>query len=193
MHSSATSQVVLVDLDDRAIGTEEKLRAHTLGTLHRAVSVFASDTTGALIVQQRALSKYHSGGLWSNAACTHPQPGEPPLMAAERCLREELGVSTVLSPAFRFRYWAAVPPGLIEHEYDHVFVGVVTSVPRPVPEEVIAWRAVLPDELAREIGEQPETFTAWFRLALPLFQRRGHSSTQSESAFYDTMPAAPTT
>src|SRR5687767_9772562 len=114
MHSSGMSRVVLVDLDDRAIGTEEKLRAHTLGTLHRAVSVFASDATGSLIVQQRALSKYHSGGLWSNTACTHPQPGETPLAAAERCLREELGVSTVLSPAFRFRYRAAVPPRLIE-------------------------------------------------------------------------------
>lgn len=183
------SQVVLVDLDDRAIGTEEKLRAHALGTLHRAVSVFASDASGALIVQQRALSKYHSGGLWSNAACTHPQPGETNLAAAERCLREELGVGAVLSPAFRFRYWAAVPPGLIEHEYDHVFVGVLTSPPKPVRDEVMAWRAALPDELAREIGQRPEAFTAWFRLALPLFrQRRGDSS-----AFYDTLPSAPIT
>lgn len=188
------SHVVLVDVDDHAIGTQEKLRAHTLGTLHRAVSVFATDATGALILQQRALSKYHSGGLWSNAACTHPQPGEDALAAAERCLREELGVGAALSLAFRFRYRATVPPGLIEHEYDHVFVGVLTSPPMPVPEEVMAWRAAPPDVLAREIAEQPEAFTAWLRLALPLFrQRKGDGSTQSEPPFYDTLANAPIT
>jgi isopentenyl-diphosphate Delta-isomerase len=187
------SQVVLVDLDDRPTGTEDKLRAHTLGSLHRAVSVFATDATGSLIVQQRAFSKYHSGGLWSNAACTHPQPGEVPLAAAERCLREELAVSALLRPAFRFRYRAAVPPGLIEHEYDHVFVGMLEGVPNPVPHEVAAWRAAPSDELAREIAEQPDAFTAWFRLALPLFRRwHQHRSEESEYAFYDTVPSAPT-
>lgn len=188
------SQVVLVDVDDRQIGTEEKLRAHTLGSLHRAVSVFATDTSGALIVQRRALSKYHSGGLWSNAACTHPQPGELPLAAAERCLHEELGVSTRLRPAFRFRYRAAVPPGLIEHEYDHVFVGTIATLLTPAVREVAAWRAARAEELAQEISEQPDAFTAWFRLALPLFRQWSeHRSDQSEYAFYDTVPIAPTT
>ncbi len=187
------SHVLLVDLDDRPVGTEEKLRAHTLGTLHRAVSVFAFDTTGALIVQQRALAKYHSGGLWSNTACTHPQRDETPLVAAERCLREELGVTGVLRRAFRFRYRAAVPPGLIEHEYDHVFVGSLDSPPKPAPHEVTAWRAARPDAIAQEIAERPDAFTAWFRLALPLFQRwLNWGSEQSEYPFFDTVPITPT-
>ena len=182
----SSSHVVLVDPNDAAIGTDDKLRAHTLGTLHRAVSVFALDAMGALIVQQRAFSKYHSGGLWSNAACTHPREDETVLLAAERCLREELGVSATLRPAFRFRYRAKVPPGLIEHEYDHVFVGTLQSTPRPAPQEVQAWRAASPNELSREIERLPDVFTAWFRLALPLYQQwREDGGEQLENPFYE--------
>ena len=165
----ATASVVLVDENDNAIGAEEKLRAHTLGTLHRAVSVVALDKAGAIVIQQRALGKYHSGGLWSNAACTHPREGESVLEAANRCVREELGVHASLKPAFRFRYRATVPPGLIEHEYDHVFVGTLEGVPHPSAEEVQAWRAVEPNELTEEVAQHPDTFTAWFRIAWPLY------------------------
>jgi isopentenyl-diphosphate delta-isomerase len=163
------ANVVLVDENDNAIGIEEKLRAHTLGTLHRAVSVFALDAAGALVIQQRALAKYHSGGLWSNAACTHPREGESVLEAATRCVREELGVHALLKPAFRFRYRAPVPPDLIEHEYDHVFVGTLEETPQPSAEEVQSWRAVEPNELTREIAQHPDAFTAWFRIAWPLY------------------------
>lgn len=163
--------VILVDRNDTAVGTEEKLRAHTLGVLHRAVSVFAFDAGGRVILQQRASGKYHSGGLWSNAACTHPRPDEPVLEAAQRCLREELGLHATLRPAFRFLYRADVPPGLIEHEYDHVFVGTVDTEPQPRPDEVLAWRAVAPNVAAAAVAEHPQTFTAWFRLAMPLYQR----------------------
>ncbi|MGQ0640205.1 MAG: isopentenyl-diphosphate Delta-isomerase [Gemmatimonadaceae bacterium] len=164
-----TSSVVLVDSNDNAIGAQEKLRAHTLGSLHRAVSVFALDAKGALILQQRALTKYHSGGLWSNAACTHPRADESPLAAAERCLREEMTVGTALKAAFRFRYRTAVPPGLIEHEYDHVFVGTIDEAPQPAPDEVLAWRAVAPNAIVAEVAARPEAFTAWFRIAFPLY------------------------
>jgi isopentenyl-diphosphate delta-isomerase len=171
-----SSHVVHVDAQDAVLGTEEKLRAHTSGILHRAVSVFAFDTAGALVVQRRALSKYHSGGLWSNSACTHPQSHETPLAAAERCVREELGVDATLRPAFRFCYRVAVPPNLIEHEFDHVFVGTLEREPTPRPEEVAEWRAVAPNELAREMKERPGEFTAWFLLALPLYERWCESS-----------------
>ncbi len=165
------ANVVLVDQDDRPIGVEEKLRAHTLGSLHRAVSVFAFDAAGALIVQQRAPGKYHSGGLWSNTACTHPREGESLIVAARRCLKEELGVVASLRPAFRFRYRSAVPPGLIEHEYDHVFSGLIHGQVKALQSEVAAWRAVPLAEIARELTAKPESFTAWFRIALPLYQQ----------------------
>jgi isopentenyl-diphosphate Delta-isomerase len=164
------ANVVLVDTNDNAIGVEDKLRAHTLGVLHRAVSVFALDADGAVVLQQRALTKYHSGGLWSNAACTHPREGEVLLDAAERCLREELGVTASLKPAFRFRYRAEVPPGLIEYEYDHVFVGSVESTPQPLAAEVQAWRAVSPNAVTNELARNPDEFTVWFRIAWPLYQ-----------------------
>ena len=163
------TNVVLVDENDNAIGIEEKLRAHTLGTLHRAVSVFALDGAGAIVIQQRALGKYHSGGLWSNAACTHPREGESVVEAARRCVYEELGVHASLIPAFRFRYRAAVPPGLIEHEYDHVFVGTLDDAPHPAAEEVHAWRSIEPNALTREMAQRPDMFTAWFRIAWPLY------------------------
>ncbi|MGH7179081.1 MAG: NUDIX domain-containing protein, partial [Tepidisphaeraceae bacterium] len=130
----------------------------------------------------------------SNAACTHPHNGESPLTAAERCLREELGVGAALRAAFRFRYRAAVPPGFIEHEYDHVFVGTLDGAPNPPPHEVAAWRAVLSDELARELVAQPEAFTVWFRLALPLFQHwREHDAERWENPFFDTTASASNT
>ena len=165
------SHVVLVDSEDRPVGVEEKLRAHTLGTLHRAVSVFAFNSAGALIVQQRAEDKYHSGGLWSNTACTHPREGESVIAAARRCLKEELGVVASLRPAFRFRYRRDVPPDLIEHEYDHVFSGLIHGRVVPTQGEVAAWRAVPLIEIARELNAKPASFTEWFRIALPLYQR----------------------
>jgi isopentenyl-diphosphate delta-isomerase len=156
--------------------------------LHRAVSVFALEGSGALIIQQRALSKYHSAGLWSNAACTHPREGESVIQAAERCLREELGVSAVLEPAFRFRYRAPVPPGLIEHEFDHVFVGTVRGSPQPRAEEVMGWRAMSPNALALEMTQRPEAFTAWFRIALPLYRRwRERNGEQLHNPFFETV------
>ena len=181
-----SSSVVLVDAHDTAIGVEEKLRAHTLGNLHRAVSVFAFDASGALILQQRALSKYHSGGLWSNTACTHPVVDEPVLHAAERAVYEEMGVRMALRAAFRFRYRTAVPPNLIEHEYDHVFVGTMREPPRPAADEVKAWRAVMPNVVGQEISTQPEAFSAWFRIALPLYQRWRDRADRWSNPFFET-------
>lgn len=165
------TDVVLVDPEDHPIGVEDKLRAHTLGSLHRAVSVFAHDGAGSLIVQKRAAGKYHSGGLWSNTACTHPREGESVIAAARRCLKEELGVVATLRPAFRFRYRRDVPPGLIEHEYDHVFSGFIHGQVKAAESEVAAWRVVSLDEIARELKAKPATFTAWFQIALPLYQQ----------------------
>lgn len=165
--TTAVPPVILVDEDDRELGTAGKLEAHHTGALHRAVSVFAFDASGALILQRRAAGKYHSGGLWSNTACTHPRRGESPADAARRCVREEMGVEcATLEAAFAFVYRAQVAPALIEHEYDHVFVARVVDTPRPNADEVEAWRASSLAEALAEVRADPARYSAWFPLAL---------------------------
>jgi isopentenyl-diphosphate delta-isomerase len=159
--------VVLVDRDDVAVGTAEKMQAHRDGLLHRAFSVFVFRPDGRMLLQRRALSKYHSGGLWTNSCCSHPWPGEPVSDAAHRRLREEMGFDCELHHAFSFIYRAELDGGLTEHELDHVFVGWSDDVPDPDPEEVDSWREVRMDDLEREIAADPERFTVWFRIALP--------------------------
>lgn len=167
MEMDRTHPVILVDEQDREIGVEEKVAAHERGALHRAVSVFAFDAQGALLVQRRADAKYHSGGLWSNSACTHPRVGESLDAAARRCMREELGVACVsLRRVTSFIYREAVSSSLVEHELDHLFVATVRDVPSPDPREVASYRYVTPDEIDRELAEDAARFTAWFPIAL---------------------------
>lgn len=164
-----TDRVVLVDADDRPLGTADKLEAHTEGWLHRAFSVFVFDPEGRLLLQQRHSGKYHSGGLWSNACCSHPRPGESVAAAAQRRMVEELGFACDVEPAFGFRYEATVGPGLTEHEYDHVFVATApaTTPMTPHPDEVDAVAWVAPDELCARVDERPDAYTVWFRMLLP--------------------------
>ena len=140
-------KVVLVDTDDRAIGSMEKLEAHRRGALHRAFSIFLFDAGGRTLLQQRASTKYHAtlpGG--SNARCGHPRPGEELLAAASRRLREELGVDAILTPRFTFHYSATLAHGMNENEVDHVLFGVLSGSPTPDPTEVGDWRWVGLDE-----------------------------------------------
>ena len=116
-------QIILVDDNDNEIGTMEKQEAHLKGKLHRAISVFIFNSKGDLLLQQRAISKYHSGGLWSNACCTHPRKGESTEKAAKRRLVEEMGMRCDLNFRFSFVYRAELTNGLIEHEFDHVYFG----------------------------------------------------------------------
>jgi isopentenyl-diphosphate delta-isomerase len=158
--------VLLVDADDNPIGETPKLQAHQEGRLHRAVSAFVFDPSGRMLLQRRAAGKYHSAGLWSNACCTHPRPGETTLAAANRRLEEEMGLSCDLRFRFTFLYRAELDSGLVEHELDHVFTGVTSGEPRPDPAEVSDWRWVAVGELVEEVAAQPDRFTAWFPLAL---------------------------
>jgi isopentenyl-diphosphate delta-isomerase len=158
--------VVLVDRNDRQWGTAPKLSAHMEGELHRAVSVFVFDVGGSTLLQRRAVGKYHSGGLWSNTCCGHPRPGESPEEAAHRRLWEEMGFDCPLVPALGFVYRRALPNGLVEHEYDHLFVGRFDGVPAPDPREVDDWRWVAPDELLADMTAQPQRYSVWFPLAL---------------------------
>src|SRR5437868_13373055 len=108
-------QVILVNELDEPIGKMEKMEAHYQGALHRAFSVFIFDEAGRMLLQQRAMEKYHSGGLWTNACCSHPAPGENTLDAAKKRLKEEMGIEGELRHLFNFTYRAKFENGLIEH------------------------------------------------------------------------------
>ncbi|MQS36347.1 isopentenyl-diphosphate Delta-isomerase [Streptomyces katsurahamanus] len=157
----------LVDEYGNTIGTEEKLTAHRPpGLLHRAFSVFLFDERGRLLLQRRALGKYHSPGVWSNTCCGHPYPGEAPFAAAARRTHEELGISpSLLAEAGTVRYNHPDPAsGLVEQEYNHLFVGLVQAEVRPDPEEVGETAFVTPAELAERHAAAP--FSAWFMTVL---------------------------
>ncbi|KRV48047.1 isopentenyl-diphosphate delta-isomerase [Wenjunlia vitaminophila] len=170
----ATGEILLelVNEQGTTIGTAEKLAAHQPpGQLHRAFSVFLFDTRGRLLIQRRALGKYHSPGVWSNTCCGHPYPGEPPFVAASRRTAEELGEApSLLEEAGTVRYNHPDPlSGLVEQEYNHLFVGRVNPTLRPDPDEIAETAFVSAPELA---GLQQEArFSAWFptvlRAALP--------------------------
>jgi isopentenyl-diphosphate Delta-isomerase len=156
-------EVILVDEQDREIGTAPKLQAHVEGALHRAFSVFVFNSAGEVLLQRRANDKYHSGGLWTNTCCSHPRPGEATLDAACRRLEEEMGMKLPLQRVFSFRYRSRFEDGLWEHELDHVFIGYSDEDPVPDQREVGAWRWVPVEQIAREMASDPDRFTVWFR------------------------------
>jgi isopentenyl-diphosphate Delta-isomerase len=156
-------EVILVDEDDREIGTAPKLQAHVDGALHRAFSVFVFNSEGEVLLQRRANDKYHSGGLWTNTCCSHPRPGEATADAARRRLEEEMGLTLPLQRVFSFTYRSRFEDGLWEHELDHVFIGYTDRDPVPDRSEVGAWRWVRVEEVAAEMAAHPERFTVWFR------------------------------
>jgi len=159
--------VVLVDTNDNQIGTEEKLKAHQEGKLHRAFSVFIFNAKGEMMLQKRASHKYHTGGLWTNTCCSHPRPGEDVQAAAHRRLQEEMGFDCPIKKAFSFIYKVYFKENnLYEHEFDHVFIGYSEKNPQLNPEEAedFAWVAI--DKLKQDIKDHPEKYTYWFKVAL---------------------------
>jgi isopentenyl-diphosphate delta-isomerase len=160
--------VILVDDADRILGTENKLSAHRNGgKLHRAFSVFITNSAGEMLLQRRSRAKYHFAGLWTNACCSHPRPGEDLITAAAQRLGDEFGFTTSLRELFSFIYRAEDPAsGLTEHEFDHVLHGRFDGVPRPNADEIEDWKWVPPDRLLHEISESPLLYTPWFRSSL---------------------------
>ncbi|MCO5256491.1 MAG: isopentenyl-diphosphate Delta-isomerase [Lentimicrobium sp.] len=157
--------VILVDANDRETGIMEKMQAHREARLHRAFSVFIFNREGQLLLQQRAFSKYHSPGLWTNTCCSHPRPGETTADAAHRRMREEMGFDCEMEEAFHFTYKAAFDNNLTEHEVDHVFIGTADQLPEINPEEVESYRYASPGDIRKEMDLNPELFTVWFRIA----------------------------
>lgn len=159
-------QVVLVSEKDEILGLMEKMQAHENGILHRAFSVFLFNVKGEMLLQKRAATKYHSPNQWTNAVCSHPRNNETYLEAAQRRLKEELGIEADLHPKFHFIYKADVGQNLWEHELDHVFTGDFDGEVTINPEEVAEVRYITMDQLEIEMKEYPGNFTEWFKIIL---------------------------
>ena len=157
--------VVLVDNKDNQIGLMEKQAAHVNPTLHRAFSIFVFNSKGEMLLQQRALTKYHTPGLWTNTCCSHPRDGESLQQATKRRLMEEMGMECDLKEVFSFIYKADVMQGLIEHEFDHVFVGTTDVTPIINREEVESYKYETIENIKKDIEKNPANYTAWFKIA----------------------------
>lgn len=160
-------QVILVDEQDNALGPCEKMEAHQKGLLHRAFSVFIFNRNGTMLLQRRAVHKYHSGGLWTNACCSHPAYGETTLDAVHRRLQEELGFYTPVEKVFEFRYKTMFGNGLTENELDHVFAGQYAGEIKPNTAEVMDYCYKPIAEISHSLEACPQLYTVWFQLAFP--------------------------
>ncbi len=157
--------VVLVDTKDKEIGLMDKLEAHQKGLLHRAFSVFIFNSSDEFLLQRRATSKYHSAGLWSNTCCSHPDPDETIIEASERRLKEEMGLSVAsIHELYQLIYKVEFDNGLTEHELDHVLVGYTDELPILNAVEASEWKYISYDDLKKDILENPDRYTFWFRV-----------------------------
>lgn len=156
-------KVILVDEMDNEIGLMPKTEAHKKALLHRAISVFIFSSNGKWLLQRRALTKYHSGGLWTNACCTHPLPNESNTDAANRRLKQEMGMSVSLKELFSFTYKETLDNELTEHELDHVFIGTTDLTPNINADEVAEYKYISYDDLIHDIQNNPSNYTVWFK------------------------------
>ena len=159
-------KVILVDKNDRQVGLMEKQEAHVKGLLHRAFSIFIFNSNNELLIQKRALQKYHSGGLWTNTCCSHPREKETTLEAAHRRLHEEMGMTCKLELKFNFIYKAKLDNNLYEHEFDHVFFGVSNNDPKINNKEVDSYDYKPLAFLKQDIVARPNKYTEWFKICL---------------------------
>ena len=157
-------KVILVDKNDNEVGTMEKQEAHVKGLLHRAFSVFIFNDKNELLLQRRAVNKYHSGGLWTNTCCSHPRQNEKTEDAAKRRLIEEMGMRSTLKKQFDFVYKAKLDNNLYEHEFDHVFFGFTNDLPIINPEEVEEYTYKTLEDIGNEMKTIPDKYTEWFKI-----------------------------
>ena len=162
-------KVILVDQEDNVIGTMPKIEAHKKAVLHRAFSVFILNKKGELMLQKRALNKYHSPALWTNTCCSHQREGEGNLQAGKRRLKEEMGFTTPLEELFSFIYKAPFDNGLTEHEFDHVMLGYYDGLPKINFEEVASWKWTSLENVKKHMKKNPECYTAWFKIIYERF------------------------
>ena len=161
--------VILVDENDRQVGLMPKMEAHEKALLHRAFSVFIFNKDKELMIQQRALSKYHSPGLWTNTCCSHQREGESNIQAGKRRLMEEMGFTVDLEENISFIYKAPFDNGLTEHEFDHILTGNFDGEPNLNPDEVAAWQWMSLPQIKKDIEEHPKRYTEWFKIIFEKF------------------------
>lgn len=159
-------KVILVDEQDNVIGAMDKMEAHQKGVLHRAFSILIFNSQGELLLQKRSMNKYHSGGLWTNACCSHPSPGESIVHATRKRLQHEMGIDVQPEFVYKFIYRSQLDKDLIEHELDHVFTGVFDGIPDINSDEVEDWKFMNVSALRRDIGQYPGNYTVWFKLIM---------------------------
>jgi isopentenyl-diphosphate delta-isomerase len=159
--------LILVDENDKEVGRLEKQLVHQLGILHRAFSIFIFNEKGELLLQQRAETKYHSAGLWTNTCCSHPSFGEDLKSAVKRRLYEEMKISCSTSFTFSFTYKAELENGLIENEVDHVFFGISNDLPLPEATEVKDWKYMSMEDVEADLFLQPDKYTQWLKICFP--------------------------
>jgi len=167
-------QVILVNEQDQQIGIMEKMAAHLVPRLHRAFSIFIFNTDNQLLLQQRAFTKYHSPGLWTNTCCSHPRNGESLEQATSRRLQEEMGMTCEMHEVFTFIYKAPVGLGLVEHEFDHVWFGTTNATPVINTEEVASWKYMSLDDIAADMKAHPEQYTEWFKISFDEIKKHLH-------------------
>ncbi len=169
-------KVILVNEMDEPIGEMEKMEAHEKGLLHRAFSVFIFNEKNELLLQKRAVSKYHSGGLWTNTCCSHPRKNESLLDAGKRRLQEEMGFEVPLKAVFSFIYKAKLDNELTEHELDHVLIGRFEEAPNFNLEEVEDWKYMSMDSLATDLKLNAGIYTEWFKIVFDRVHKELHKS-----------------
>lgn len=162
-------KVILVNINNEKIGLMPKMEAHEKAVLHRAFSVFIFNDKNELMLQQRALNKYHSPGLWTNTCCSHQRDGETNIDAGKRRLQEEMGFVTDLQESISFIYKAPFDNGLTEHEYDHVLLGKYNGEPTLNPEEVASWKWMTVEDVKVDIALHPYNYTEWFKIIFEKF------------------------
>mgnify|MGYP000583820652 CR=1 FL=1 len=162
-------ELILVDQNDKVVGFGEKMQVHQEGQLHRAFSLFVINSNNQLLLQKRAYSKYHSGGLWANTCCSHPLKGENIEETIHTRLMEEMGFDCELNPFFKFLYRVDLDNGLTEYEYDHVFLGRFEGAPDPNPEEVCDWKWMDIDDLKIDLEKNPSAYVYWIKAAFDQF------------------------
>ena len=164
MENRNENYVILVDEKDNPLGIMEKIEAHEKAKLHRAFSVFIYNSKNELMLQQRALTKYHTPGLWTNTCCSHQKLEESNIEAGKRRLQEEMGFSTELKETISFIYKAPFENGLTEHEFDYILVGEYQNDPQPNPDEVHDWKWMSLDNIENDINKNPNLYTEWFKI-----------------------------
>ena len=166
-----SEKIVLIDSKDRVMGAEEKLKVHEKGIMHRAFSIIILNSRGEMLIQRRAIDKYHSGGLWSNACCSHQRENEILEQAIHRRLKEEMGFDCSLKEIFHFKYKTRFNNHLIENEIDHVFIGLFDGNPIINKKEVLDFMWIPLSSLKNKIKTNPEKYSYWFKIIINKFQR----------------------